>query len=169
MENRIKKLLNISFVVLLFLPILLILFDGEVRTSISNYAYSQYSYVFVSLLTFAGAILIVDGCKDDLIVRNKWYSIILGLSLIGVAITPHKDYSIIHYSFASIFFLGSLFAMVLFSSPKQRIFKIFLALVITISMFGHFFFNWYSLFYAEWIGIIPIIINLTGENNDKLD
>jgi hypothetical membrane protein len=169
MENRIKKLLNISFVWLLFLPALLIYVDGSVRTSISNYAYSHYNYVFVALLTFAGAMLVVDGCKDDTITRNKWYSIVLGLSLIGVAVSPHKDYTVIHYSFAAIFFLGSLVAMVLFSSPKQRFLKMIFALIILVSMIGHFAFNWYSLLIAEWIGMLPIIINFTGENNNKLD
>lgn len=169
MENRIKKLLNISFIWLIFLPVFLYAIDGQIRTSISNYAYSQYSFVFVAFLTFAGSMLVVDGCKDDLITRNKWYSIILGLSLIGVAVTPHKDYSIIHYTFAAIFFIGSLFAMVLFSSPKQRLLKMIFGLVIIISMLGHFLLNWYSLLVAEWIGMLPIIINFTGENNNKLD
>ena len=169
MEKRIKKLLNISFIWLMFLPVFLIYVDGGIRTSISNYAYSEYSFVFVAFLTFAGSMLIVDGCKDDLITKNKWYSIVLGLSLIGVAVTPHKDYSIIHYTFAGIFFIGSLFAMILFSSPKQRLLKMLFGLVIIISMLGHFTFNLYSLLYAEWIGMLPIIINFTGENNNKLD
>ena len=169
MEKRIKKLLNISFILLLFMPLILSLIDGEIRTSISNYAYSNHSQIFVGLLTFAGSMLIVDGCKDDLITRNKWYSIVLGLSLIGVAITPHKDFLILHYSFAGIFFIGSLFAMILFSSPKQRLLKMIFGLVIIISMLGHFAFNWYSLLVAEWIGMLPIIINYMGENNNKLD
>lgn len=169
MENRIKKLLNISFIWLIFLPIFLYAVDGEIRTSISNYAYSEYSFVFVAFLTFTGSMLIVDGCKDDLITKNKWYSIVLGLSLIGVSVTPHKDYSILHYSFAGIFFIGSLLAMILFSSPKQRLFKMFMGLIIITSMLGYFVFNWYSLLYAEWIGMLPIIINYTGENNNKID
>lgn len=169
MEKRIKRLLNISFIWLIFLPVFLIYIDGGIRTSISNYAYSQYSFVFVAFLTFAGAMLVVDGCKDDLITRNKWYSIILGLALIGVAVTPHKDYTIIHYTFASVFFIGSLIAMILFSSPKQRLFKFFLGSIIIFSMVGHFVFKWYSLLIAEWIGMLPIIINYTGENNNKLD
>ena len=151
------------------MPFILSAIDGEIRTSISNYAYSKYSFVFVCLFTFAGSMLIVDGCKDDYFTRNKWYSIVLGLSLIGVALTPHKDYSILHYSFASIFFIGSLFSMVLFSSPKQRPLKMIFGFVIIISMLGHFAFNWYSLLIAEWIGMLPIIINYTGENNNKLD
>lgn len=169
MEKRIKKLLNISFIALLFMPLILSLIDGEVRTSISNYAYSSHSQIFVCLLTFSGAILIVDGCKDDLITRNKWYSIVLGFSLIGVALTPHKDYTTIHYTFASIFFIGSLITMVLFSSPKQRPLKMIFAFIIIVSMAFHFGFNWCSLYYAEYIGMLPIVGNLYGENNNKLD
>lgn len=169
MEKRIKKLLNISFVGLLFLPIILAAFDGSIRTSISNYAYSEFSFVFVAFLTFAGAMLVVDGCKDDVFSNNKWYSIVLGLSLIGVAVTPHKDYTIIHYTFAAIFFIGSLFVMILYSSAKQRNLKAFFGIIIIVSMLGHFVFEWYSLLYAEWIGIVPIIVNLTGENLGRFD
>lgn len=169
MEKRIKKLLNISFIGLIFMPIILMIFDGSIRSSISNYAYSDFNFIFVSFLTFAGSMLIVDGCKDDLITRNKWYSIILGLSLVGVSVTPHKDYAFVHYTFAGIFFIGSYIAMILFSSPKQRPTKMFLGLAILLSLTGHFLFNWYSLFYAEWIGIIPIVINFTGENNNRFD
>lgn len=169
MEKRIKRLLNISFICLIFLPVFLYAVDGQIRTSISNYAYSDYSFVFVAFLTFSGAMLIVDGCKDDLLTKNKWYSIILGLSLIGVAVTPHKDYTIIHYTFAGVFFIGSLFALIIFSSPKQRLLKIIFGMIIIVSMLCHFAFNWYSLLVAEWIGMLPIIINYTGENNNRFD
>lgn len=169
MENRIKKLLNLTFIGFIFLPLVLILIDGQLRTSISNYAYSKYSYIFVSFLTFAGSMLIIDGCKDDKITKNKWYSIIIGLSLIGVSLTPHLDYPKIHYTFASIFFIGSTMSMVIFSSKKQRKFKLYLVGVILIPLILHFTHGWYNLLIGEWVAFLPIIINYLGENNGKLD
>lgn len=165
MIKRITKLDVILSVLLLFVPLILIILNREIRTSISDYAYSKYNYVFVMLLTVAGMMFIFNGSSY----KEKWYNIILGLSLIGVAITPHKDFSILHYIFASIFFIGSVFTMVWYSSQKQRWFKIIAGNIVLSALLIHFIFKSYTLFYAEWIGILPITIHFIGESIGKID
>lgn len=165
MLKRITKLEVILSVLLVFMPLILIAFTNEVRTSISNYAYSSAEHVFAMLLSIAASMFIVNGTAH----RQKWYNILLGCTLIGVIMTPHLDYSLLHYTFAGLFFLGSVFVMIYFSSAKQRLIKIIAGTIILIGLCGHFTTNIYSLFYAEWIGLFPIAIHFIGESTQKLD
>ena len=165
MLKRITKLDVILSTLLLFVPLILILVNGEVRPSISDYAYSRYNYIYVMLLTIAGMMFIFNGSSY----KDKWYNVLLGLSLIGVAITPHKDFSILHYIMATLFFAGSIFTMVWYSSVKQRWFKIVAGVLIIMFMLLHFTFKTYSLFYAEWLGIVPITLHFIGESLNKID
>ena len=165
MEKRIIKLELILATLLLFIPLILILATGELRSSISNYAYSDLSYLFVTLLTVAGTMFIFNGTAYN----SRWYNIILGCSLIGVGLTPHLDYTFIHYLFASIFFLGSVAVMIGFSSVKQRPLKVYFGSIIILGLVGHFVFQFYSLLWAEWIGMLPICIHYMGESTGKLD
>jgi hypothetical protein len=165
MEKRLKKLHIILAITLLFLPLVLIIATGEVRSSISNYAYSSMNHLFAALLTIAGTMFIFNGTAYN----SRWYNIALGLSLIGVALTPHYDFPIIHYAFASIFFLGSVAVMIGYTSKEQLKLKIQMASIIILALVFHFAFNWYSLFWAEWIGILPISIHYLGESTGKLD
>lgn len=95
MENKkdIMKLEISLAILLMFVPIILRLFDGSWRDSISNYAYSEYDYVFAMLLTLAGALFIYNGLGF----KRHWYNVGLGFSLIGVVLTPHLNYPLIHY------------------------------------------------------------------------
>lgn len=163
MELRIKKLELIMAGLLYFLPLILIWSSMEIRPSISDYAYSSVANVFVALLTLAGALFIYNGVIN----RPKWYNIILGISLIGVALTPHLDFPVLHYMFAALFFIGSMLVMVIVSSIKQRPIKIVMALIILSALLGYFIFNWFSLFFAEWIGIVPITAHFIGESIKK--
>ncbi|WP_298118142.1 hypothetical protein [Flavobacterium sp.] len=165
MEKRLIKLHVILSILLVFIPLILIVASGEVRNSISNYAYSEVSYLFSTLLSIAGTMFIFNGTAYN----SRWYNIILGCSLVGVALTPHLDYPVIHYSFASIFFIGSVVVMIAYSSAKQRPLKAYFGIMIILSLLFHFIFNWYSLFWAEWIGILPITIHYLGETTNKLD
>lgn len=165
MEKRLTKLHVILAIILLFIPLILIATTGEVRSSISNYAYSSMNHLFAALLTIAGTMFIFNGTAYN----SRWYNIALGISLIGVALTPHYDFPILHYSFASLFFLGSVAVMVLFSSKEQLRLKIYFSSLIMIGLMGHFLFKFYSLFWAEWIGILPICIHYLGESTGKLD
>ncbi|MCT4698095.1 DUF7103 family protein [Tenacibaculum haliotis] len=164
LKRRITKLYTVKAMLLLFMPLILILVSGEVRSSISNYVYSDSIAVFIMLLTIASTLFINNGITD-----SKWYNVILGLSLTGVALTPHLDYSFLHYTFAIIFFLGSVFVMIFYSSEKQRIYKIIAGAIVVLAMLGTFLFNWYSLLIAEWIGLVPICIHFIGEALHKID
>ena len=99
MQKRLTKLEIILSTLLLFIPLILILATGEIRPSISNYAYSNLNYLFATLLTLAGTMFIFNGSAYN----SRWYNIVLGCSLIGVVLTPHLHLPILHYVFASIF------------------------------------------------------------------
>lgn len=165
MNKRVSNLEIVLSVLLLLMPLILILANGEVRPSISNYEYAENGFLFPTLLGIAGTMFITNGT----IYGKKWYNIILGASLIGVASTPHLEFGIYHYAFASIFFLGSTAVMIIYSSAKQRQIKIVFASIIILALVGYFAFKWYSLFLAEWICILPIAIHYIGESIGKLD
>ena len=103
LKSRITILYITKAIFLLFMPLILIVVSGTARLSISDYAYSDYNYVYVMLLTIAGTLFINNG-----ITSSKLYNSILGLSLLGVALTPHLDYPILHYFFTGLFFGESL-------------------------------------------------------------
>ncbi|UYW02128.1 hypothetical protein K5I29_04300 [Flavobacterium agricola] len=165
MEKRILKLELILALFLFFIPVVLIGVTNEIRPSISDYAYSKSNDVFTALLTIAGALFIYNGVIN----REKWYNIVLGCSLIGIGVTPHLDYAVLHYSFAALFFIGSIAVMIIYSSQQQRFLKVMLALIVLTALIGCFAFKWYSLLVAEWIGLIPIAVHFIGESTQKLD
>jgi len=154
---------------LLFLmPLILWMIDGQIRISISNYAYMENNEWYIALMTMAGAVFIMDGS----IWNRRWYNIILGCSLIGIATTPHLDGPIttaLHYIFAAIFFAGSVTSMIVFSSKEQRSLKIFLAMAVAVAMSLNAIIPNNGLFWAEWIGMIPICFHFMGEVYGKLD
>lgn len=165
METRYSKLEVFLSVFLLMTPLILINVNNEIRPSISDYAYSKHNIFFALLISSAGTMFIYNGwirCKH-------WYNIILGLSLHGVVVTPHLDYPILHYCFASVFFLGSTAVMIIFSSQEQRLLKVLAGSLILLAMIFHFLMNWYSLLWAEWIGLVPICIHFIGESTGKID
>jgi hypothetical membrane protein len=147
------RILEISLaVLLLFMPLLLRLIDGTWRDSISDYAYSNYSYCYVFLLTLAGTTFVYNGVGYN----RHWYNIILGISLYGIALSPHKDYYFIHFASATIFFAGSILAISLSSSILFKTFKYIVSAIIATALILHLQFNLFSLLTAEFIGIIPI-------------
>ena len=166
MENRIQKLEVFLALFLVLMPLFLIILTGEVRTSISDYAYSSHANYFVVLLSLASMLFIYNGWVKC----RHWYNIILGLSLLGVAVTPHKEFEVTHYLCASIFFIGSVLTMVIFSSAKQRLFKMIAgALIIWVLAMALLPVKLFSLLTAEWIGLIPISIHFIGETLNKID
>jgi hypothetical protein len=123
---------------------------------------------FFSLMSIAGAVFIMDGS----IWNKRWYNIVLGCSLIGIAVTPHLDSPLItalHYSFAALFFLGSVATMIIYSSKNQRPLKIMLAIAVAVAMSLNFLIPETGLFWAEWAGMIPITFHFLGESYGKLD
>ena len=165
LRNRLMNLEILLSILLIFTPAILIFLDGSIRISISNYAYSSKSEWFVFLITLAASMFIYNGTAW----RTKWYNIFLGISLAGVVLTPHLEFEIIHLIFAIVFFAGSVFVMIYFSSKKQRLAKIICGVFILLGIAGHFVFKWYSLFWAEWIGMLPISVHFIGESTGEID
>lgn len=155
MENSkdIRKLETSVALILMFTPLILKLIEGfNFRSSISNYAYSEFDYIFAFLLTLAGSLFLWNGIGY----KRHWYNGILGISLFGVVLTPHLDYPVLHYFFASLFFIGSILSIGLSSNIAFRGFKYLISLMVVLALTLHFAFNLFSLLFAEWIGIIPI-------------
>ena len=151
MKINIQQFERSLAIFLLFIPLILILATGEVRPSISNYAYSSQSNLFVALLSIAGMMFIYNYMSNN----KHWYNIIIGFSLIGVALTPHIDQPIPHYTFASLFFGTSILSIGLSSSIFLRKLKWYVALISIIGL-ALVPFKIYSLFIGEWIAMMPI-------------
>ena len=158
------KLQVIQAIAFLFIPFVLWIVNGELLNSVSAYAYYT-PMTFAFSLTLAGSLFVNDG----IITKSRWYNYIIGFYLFGVVLFPHLDFPVIHYIFAGIFFLGSTFNMVFFSSNKERFIKIVVAVISIFGLCGCFLLNWYSIFWAEFIGMIPISIHYVLEALDKID
>ena len=159
MIKRLIKLEMILSSLLFFIPLILFLIDGELRPSISNYAYMDDNHFFVALLVVAGSMFITNGSLWN----RQFYNIILGVALVGVACTPHLDIPVWHYIFASVFFVGSLSIMII----NRSFTRLVMAILIVVGMSGHFLFGFYSLLWAEWIGILPITVHFTLKSLSK--
>ena len=144
---------GITFVCVAFL---LMLFDWQPRESISDYVYGT-PVLFGLLLGISGATFFYNGYTD----RKKWFDMIIGGSLIGVALTPHLDYTILHYFFSSIFFLGNIFNIVYFTT-KHRILKGVIGVTCLMGLVGTFC-GLYSLYWGEVIAIVGFGLNYIGE------
>lgn len=154
MEIRKKiKIYEISTAcILFFIPLILRIIDGGWRISISNYAYSDRNEWFYFLITTSGSLFIFN-----YIMNNKhWYNLIAGISLFGIGLTPHMDYTITHYIFSIIFFSTSLLSIPLSSSKKNIEYKYLIILITIVVIALHFTTKVYSLLVAEWIAMLPI-------------
>lgn len=161
---RFEKLQVIKALVLILIPFILKLKTGKWLSSISSYYYSSAHDDFVLLLTLAGLLYANDG-----ILRNKWWNISIGASLIGVAYFPHLEYAVLHYLLAAYFFVGTCITMVVFSSKQQRKYKIIVAAIIITVMAAHFFTGIVSLLTAEWLCMFPMALHFIGESTGKID
>ncbi len=170
---------------LVFIPLILFLSDDECwRPSISNYVYMGNSYVFGLLLTIAAMLFVFNGAlyfgsseykglKEK--GKNKWYNIILGVSLLLVILLPHEEYKYPHYIAAGIFFLGSSLAIALDCRKKDRKWNLFFAILSIASLvfyFVNWLFNlgihWYTLLVAEWISLAVISIHYYLDSREKM-
>ena len=163
MKNRLKNLEITASVILLLIPLILIVFTGEVKSSISAYAIGDYNYLFVSLLTLSASVFIVDGELN-----NKRYNSLLGLCLFMVANLPYTLHSIAHYTFAGFFFLGSAFVISKYTSKNERWFKLIGSSLIVLALAGTYF-NWYSLLIGETIAIAIIVAHHILEQKQKIN
>ena len=159
------KLKIIQAIAFLAIPLVLLTAnEGEILGSIS--AYANYTpMLFASLLSLAAALFIYDGY----VIKERKYNLYIGFALLGVVWFEHTTYFFTHYVFATTFFIGSLFNMVFFSSGKERFLKILVAILVLFGMSGCFIFGWYSIFWAEWIGMVPISVHFILEALGKID
>lgn len=170
---------------LILIPLILFLSDDECwRPSISNYVYMDNSYVFGLLLTMAAMLFIFNGAlyfgsseykglKGK--ANNKWYNIILGISLLFVILFPHEEYKYPHYIAAGVFFLGSSLAIALDCRKKNRKWNLFFAILSIVSLVFYFVnycfdlnINWYTLLVAEWISLTVISIHYYLDSREKV-
>jgi hypothetical protein len=140
------------------------------RSCISDYVYMTHSYFFGMLLCIAGMLFIFNGAvyfrnefSLNLGKAGKWYNIILGLSLLGVIITPYHQYFISHNIFAGIFFLGNAVVIAIFHKTKYRVISLILAVLTVLALALCLLFNTVSLFAAEWISLTVIGIHFILE------
>ena len=154
----------IQAIAFLAIPFFLMCAEGEILPSISHYAHYQ-PMLFAELLTLAGALFLYDGYVNP----SRRYNLICAAGLFGLILFPNMDYDYPHYAFASLFFFGSMFNMVYFSSKEDRKYSIAIATVVLIGLAGSFLFNWYSIFWAEWIGMVPISVHFVLEAKGKID
>lgn len=162
--TRIKNLHTFTALGLVLMPLVLRLIAGEWRESISDYEYSNAENFLGTFLNIAATLF----CYDS-VVNKKWYQAILGLSLFVVSWTPHLDFPILHYTAAIMFFFGSLYVMVAFSSAKQRKIKLITAIVMLIFMITSYFLEYITILQIEWIGLFPILIHFIGETHEIID
>ena len=155
-----------AFQALLFLliPVFLWIGEGRLLDSISAYAYYT-PMLFGFLLTLAVAVFFYDGFVDP----SRWYNMLTAIFLAGVVLFPHLDWPIIHYAAAVLFFLWSAANMVIFTSKRERWFKLLFAIFVIFGILGSIAFGWYSIFWAEWIGMLPISAHYVLEVLGKID
>ena len=144
------------------------------RESISDYVYSSQSYLFGMLLCVAAMLFIFNGVlyfksQDTLRLNSngKWYNVILGLALLGVICTPHRNAIIPHYCFAVIFFLGNALVIGLFHTREDRIKSIVIAVLTFILICLSIFIPTITLLWSEWLSLSVIGIHLILESRSK--
>lgn len=167
MGFEVKKYTDLSIIqAVLFMAIPFVLWAqlGVQLPSISAYAYyTPLSFSF--MLTMAGSLFFYNGYSD----RSKWFEMVLGSSLWLVVLFPHLDWPVLHYAFAGVFFLGSCFNMIFFSSGKYRAYMILIAFLLLLAMVGTFFFQWYTIYWAEFLGMAPISAHKVLEQKKIID
>jgi hypothetical protein len=164
--KRFAKLERVLATVCFLIPAILIGFDGgHIRDSISAYYNMEENQFFYFPLTVAAMLFIVNGLVKD----KHVYNTILGVMLSGLILFNHDDTSMLHYFFAVAFFVGNALVILIFSSKKERWFKALLVAGMGISMLGYFAFDWFTLFWAEWLSFSIIALHYILESWGVID
>ena len=180
-QKQVKGLLRFSrfervlAAVCIGIPVLLIIVEGEALTSISAHyetagGMSRENQWFYFPLTVAAMMFVFNG----VVRRRHWYNVFLGLMLAGVILFNEDDFDLIHSIFAIAFFGGNFLVILFFSkgSPipgvSSSLFKGFFLAAIAMAMLGHFVFDWYSLFFAEWLSFAAIAIHYILDSLEKV-
>ena len=164
--KRLARLERVIATVCILIPAFLIWFDdGPIRDSISAYYDMEESQVFYFPLTVAAMLFVVNG----VVKHQRAYNTLLGVMLAGVILFNHDDAGLLHAAFATAFFGGNAVVIFLFSSKKERWFKALLVVGIVLSMAGYFVFDWFTLFWAEWLSFAIIALHYVLESLDVID
>jgi hypothetical protein len=164
--TRFAKLERVLAAVCLLIPAFLIWFDhGTIRPSISAYFDMEQAQVFYFPLTVAAMLFVVNGVVKE----KRAYNWILGVLLAGVVLFNHLDFPVIHNISAAGFFGGNAVVMVWFSSRKERWFKALMVAGIAAAMAGFFLFDWFTLFWAEWLSFAIIALHYILESWGVID
>lgn len=163
MSKRISIYLSLQAAFLLLMPLILKIIEGKpFRTSISDYAYSKESGVaYVMFLTIAGTSYLLN----PIINNRHWYNFPLGLCLLGVALTPYKEFPVTHYTCIGLFFITSVASIWLSSHKQLKKYKKALVLLCCLAIASHYFFGLISLFLAEYIVSMPIAYQYFVQTN----
>lgn len=153
-KKKIKSLIKIELIlsiIFFWTPILLFTFQDKMLGSISEYAYSDIWYMYITLLSVCGLLYIVDG----VVYKFRRYNIILGMCLICVAIFPSGEWRFTHNTFAIIFFLGNSFIVAYYSTVISKQFKLFISSIVIVTLTAYFL-GFINLFLAESVGLFII-------------
>lgn len=176
----------------MFIPLILFFVDGKARSSISAYVDMDDSYIYGLLFGIAGMTFLLNGALYFKVENDeermpelkslstlsesvydkkrlgKWYNMIFGISLFGIAIF-HYDKPVVQYfhlAFAIIFFVGSALVIFFIHDPEDK-WKSRILAIISIAVLGIAFFTdgkTISLFLAETIALIIIAIHYILES-----
>ena len=124
-------------------PFMLYYVEGCMLHSISFYAYGEFSYVYVFLLTFVSAVVLSNG-----FLKSNYYNICIGFSLVGVVLTPVHDHPISHYIFAGLFFLCNVISIVVKERKERFHYRVMQSTVLSVVLILGAL-NLISLFIAE--------------------
>ncbi len=162
--RRFAKLERVLAGLCLFIPVLLIAFDsGSIRDSISAYFDMDQNQIFYYPLTVAAMLFVVNG-----VIKHKHsYNAVLGLMLSGVILFNHNDAGVLHTVFTVAFFGGNAVVILLFSEGTLRRYKEIFVLGIVAAMTAYFVFDWFTLFWAEWLSFIIIAAHYILDSWDR--
>lgn len=131
----------------ILLPFILWIGDGP-RSSISHYAYSDISFVYVFLLTVSATLITTIGLR-----QNQTLTWILGLNLMIIPLTPFLEFPITHTIASVIFFSGMSYHIIKYGDEFKD-FRWFLVILMLIGFICHYLLGVISLFLAESIALI---------------
>jgi len=142
------------------------------RSSISDYVYMWHNYVFGMLLSIAAMLFIFNGFiyfkkeQHNGDKSGKWYNVGIGLCLLGVVCFPWREHSIVHFTFAGLFFVGNAVSTGYFHTKRWPKSNITMAILTVIALGMHFstLFSWLTLFWAEWVSLSVVGIHFWLES-----
>jgi len=185
---------SIIVAICMLIPCILYLVDceTELRSSISKYVDMCDSHIFGLMFGVAGTAFILNGAlyfkaendekhnpslKANYVIDNrvfdkkkigKWYNLVFGVALIGVAVFHYNrtDLSMyLHYAAAVIFFAGSAVVMFFIHEREDRFYSRTLAVGSLVCLaIGLFASEYLSLFWAESIALWLVAIYYLVEN-----